>query len=84
VLPFGYVPTSRRRHAVTETDEVAAALDMAAKRWPDVPRAQLIPLVLAEWTNAARSEDRRSALRRLIGSLPGSSGLYSREEDWPE
>lgn len=30
------MPTTRRRHQVTETDELAAALDEAAARWPQV------------------------------------------------
>lgn len=84
MLPFGYVPTNRRRHAVTETDEVAAVLDEAARRWPEVERSKLIPLVLKDWANSSAAKRRREARRRLIGSLPGSSGLYSREEDWPE
>lgn len=84
MLHFGDVPTSRPRHAVTETPEVAAALDEAAKRWPDVPRAQLIPLVLKEWAESAGIEQSRAALRRLVGSMPGSSRLYRREDDWPE
>ena len=84
MLHFGDVPTSRRRHAVTETADVAAALDEAAQRWPDVPRAQLIPLVLKEWADGARVERSDDALRRLIGAMPGASGFYKRDEDWPE
>lgn len=84
MLHFGDVPTSRPRHAVTETPEVAAALDEAAKRWPDVPRAQLIPLVLAEWAEDAHVERQRVARQRLIGSMTGIPREYRREEDWPE
>ena len=84
MLHFGGVPTSRRRHAVTETDAVAAVLDEAARKWPGVERSKLIPLVLQDWAAGARVEHQREALRRLAGSLPGSSGLYNRDEDWPE
>ena len=84
VLHFGSVPTNRPRHAVTETPEVAAALDEAARRWPGVARAQLIPLVLKEWAEGARVERSNEALRRLVGAMPGASGFYKRDEDWPE
>ena len=36
------VPTTRPRHYVTETDELAAALDAAALRWPELTRSQLL------------------------------------------
>src|ERR1019366_8168817 len=29
------VPTTRPRHVITETDEIARAIDDAAKRWPE-------------------------------------------------
>ncbi|MGO9153429.1 hypothetical protein [Mycobacterium sp.] len=32
--------TTRRRHFVTETDELTEALDEAARRWPNVRRPQ--------------------------------------------
>jgi hypothetical protein len=36
------MPIRRRRHFVTETDDLAEALDEAAHRWPDLSRAQLL------------------------------------------
>lgn len=78
------MPTTRRRHPVTETDEVAQALDEAARTWPDVPRSQLIPRILADWAAGGRSPAARAAARRdLVGSLPGSATLYDRGSDWP-
>jgi hypothetical protein len=32
------MPTARPRHLITETDDVAAALDIAAALWPDLSR----------------------------------------------
>ena len=81
---LGAVPTTRPRHAVTETDEIAEILDEAARRWSGVPRAKLIPLVMLDWADGGRSPSSRAQARDdLIGSLPGSSGLYGRAEDWP-
>ena len=42
------VPTTRPRHQVTETDELAAALDEAAVRWPDLSRGRLITRLAVE------------------------------------
>jgi len=36
------MPTARPRHQVTETPDVARALDLAAKRWPGEPRSKLL------------------------------------------
>lgn len=79
------MPTTRRRHPVTETDEVAQALDEAARRWPGVSRAKLIQYVLVDWLAGGRSSAARAEARKhLVGSLPGSAELYDREQDWPE
>lgn len=36
------MPTVRARHQITETEEIAAALDVAAGRWPDESRSDLM------------------------------------------
>lgn len=36
------MPTTRPRHQITETDDIAAALDLASERWPDEPRSDLM------------------------------------------
>lgn len=77
------MPTTRRRHPVTETEDVAAVLDEAARVWPGASRSKLIRLVLADWASGGRSPAARASARRdLVGSLPASSGLYDRTEDW--
>ncbi|HXH58358.1 hypothetical protein [Iamia sp.] len=78
------MPTTHPRHAVTETPEVARALDLAAARWPDVPRSRLPTLVLADWADGPGSQAARdAALAQTEGALPGIGGLYDRGEDWP-
>lgn len=78
------VPTTRPRHAVTETDEVTEILDEASRRWSDAPRAKLILLVMRDWAKGGRSPSSRVRAREgLIGALPGSSDLYDRAEEWP-
>jgi hypothetical protein len=69
---------------VTETDDVAAALDEAARKWPGVPRSQLVRSILIDWAAGGCSPRSRVAARRaLVGSLPASAGLYDRADDWP-
>jgi hypothetical protein len=86
------VPTARPRHFVTETDELAAALDEAAQRWPDLSRAQLLARLAieghhaAERAEAVRRQRRRAAIRRYSGMLTGVYGpayLDALHEDWP-
>jgi hypothetical protein len=70
---------------VTETDEIAGILDEAARKWPEVPRSRLIHLVMADWLAGGRSPSARARARKaFVGTLPGSSGLYDRGDEWPE
>ncbi len=86
------VTTTRPRHFVTETDELAAALDDAALRWPELSRAQLIVRLALEGQRAAREagkERRRrklDALRKHSGVLTGAYGpdyLNHLRDEWP-
>ncbi len=78
------MPTTRPRHAVTETDEITAILDEASRRWSGVPRAKLILHVMRDWAEGGQSPSSQTQSREvLIGSLPGSSELYDAVTDWP-
>lgn len=87
------VPTSRPRHQVTETDELAAALDEAAVRWPGLSRGQLITRLALEGHRAVVVRQRQhrtarlEALRRHGGALTDvypQGYVDSLREDWPE
>lgn len=79
------VPTTKPRYPITETDDVAAVLDAAARRWPGEPRQRLIVRVLLDWLAGGRSPaERQESRAALIGALPGSSALYDRDVEWPE
>lgn len=88
------MPTARRRYQVTETDEVARALDEAAKRWPDEPRSRLIVRTITAGgetlANNAAAESRLATLHRLQGSYGNAYGnaygtdyLNALRTDWP-
>lgn len=88
------MPTARRRHLITETEQVVLALDDAAKLWPAEceNRAKLL-LHLIETGHRAIVGQRESAIRerceavaRTSGALTGDYGegyLQELREDWP-
>lgn len=88
------MPTTRRRHLITETDEVARALDDAAKEWPDDSdsRPKLLLHLVYEGHRAMMSQQqqraaaRRAAVTRTGGALTGVYGsdyLKELRQDWP-
>ena len=86
------MPTARARHFVTETDDLATALDAAARRWPGVSRSQLIVRLALEGDHAAqRVDDKRrrrrlAAIRKYSGSLTGAYDPNYRQkvrDEWP-
>jgi hypothetical protein len=86
------MPTTRPRHFVTETDDLAGALDAAASRWPDLSRSQLLVKLALEGHHSAqhaheeRHRRRLAALRKHSGALTGTYGpgyLQQMREEWP-
>ncbi|WP_379582319.1 hypothetical protein [Pseudonocardia hispaniensis] len=86
------MPTTRPRHFVTETDELAQALDAAASRWPGLSRPQLLVRLALEGHHAAqreRDERRRrrlAAIHQYSGLLSGAYGpdyLDRLRDEWP-
>jgi hypothetical protein len=88
------MPTVRPRHVITETEQVATALDEAARRWPEDShnRRRLLLRLLEEGrraasqTDDARADRHRDAVRRTSGALSGAYGedyLSELRRDWP-
>lgn len=88
------MPTTRPRHLITETEQLALALDDAARRWPEdrASRAKLLLHLVEEGhlallDNAAeRRRTRLAAVRKTSGALTGMFGpgyLKQLREDWP-
>ena len=89
------MPTTRPRYLLTESDELAAALEIARRRWPEDeqrPTALLLHLIDAgrrsvDDTREQRLASRRAAIVRAADGLEGAfeDGYLSRlREDWPE
>ena len=88
------MPTNRPRHLITETDEVAAALDAASRRWPAAAasRSRLMVNLVLEGHQRLREADesileqRLEAILETQGSLAGcfpQGYLEALREDWP-
>jgi hypothetical protein len=88
------MPTTNRRHAITETDDIASALDVAAKTWPDLadkPGALLRRLILVgrntlAHDRVAADDAREQAIDATAGALAGAFGpeyLHELRKDWP-
>jgi hypothetical protein len=83
----------RRRLTLTVTDDVAAALDAAANRWPEVRANRELLLLLVdegrvaiEGEREAATARRREAIRRTSGALTGAfePGYVERlRDEWP-
>jgi len=85
------MPTKRHRLLVTETDELAAALDEAARRWPGLSRPRLLARLAAEGQRAvqddAAAERRVAGVRRSAGTMAGGWPTGARDrlrDEWPE
>ncbi len=88
------MPTIHRRHAITETDDIKHALDIARRTWPDLadkPGALLRQLILVgrntlAHQHAAVDHTRQNAVESTAGALAGVFGpdyLKELREDWP-
>jgi hypothetical protein len=87
------MPTTRPRLTLTETDELARAIDAAAARWPEVRSRRELLLRLVDEGRSSLDRDRaaalarrRAAIRRTSGALTGhyEPGHLDRlRDDWP-
>jgi len=89
------MPTNHRRHAITETDDIANALDVARHRWPDLadkPGALLRQLILAGRNTLMHDraevvQERQQAIEKTSGAMAGvfvPDYLEELRQDWPE
>lgn len=83
------MPTVRPRHLLTETDDLAQAIDAAAALFPGETRADVLRRLvrLGAETIAERQGRHRRSVRDRAGRFPGlypAGHLDDLREDWPE
>ncbi|MCV7382760.1 hypothetical protein [Mycolicibacter longobardus] len=89
------MPTEHRRHAITETDDISNALEIARRTWPDLaakPSALLRQLILVgrnalAHDHSATDRERQQAIDETSGAFTGIFGpdyLKELREDWDE
>jgi hypothetical protein len=86
------VPTARPRYQITETDDIARALEVAARRWPGESRGRLLLRLVELGSGALAHEqdtelaERRAAIEETSGKYTGmfTESLSELREDWPE
>jgi len=87
------MPTLRPRHQVTETPDVARAIDLAARQWPGEPRSKLLLRLIAAGS-VALDQDKAEQARERRAAVAASSGKYADafgpdylaqlRKDWPQ
>lgn len=87
------MPTAKPRYQITETDEVARALDAAERRWPGEPRSRLVVRLIVDNGRRVAEVSEAEAARRLA-AIDQYAGTFSDayppgyleelRKDWPE
>lgn len=70
------MPTTRPRYQITETPDVAHALDIAARHWPREPRSRLL-LRLVQAGSTALEQERSEAARARLAAIDATSDKYA-------
>ncbi|GIG24942.1 hypothetical protein [Cellulomonas denverensis] len=86
------MPTLKPRHAITETPEVAHALDVARRHWPDQPPSRLLTRLIETGAQAveARELDAARERERAVLELTALSTYYPEgylddlRDGWPQ
>ena len=83
------MPTTRARHVITETPEIAAALDRAQVQFPEASRADTLRRLVLVGADAvdAQSAGRHDLAERHSGHFAGVFPHDARQallEEWPD
>ena len=77
------MPTARQRHMITETEQLARALEEAATIWPEYrnKRAELLRQIIDQGSEVVHSLAEKKVQKRL-NAIENISGAYT--DIWPD
>ncbi|HEY2216358.1 MAG TPA: hypothetical protein VGH21_02615 [Solirubrobacteraceae bacterium] len=87
------MPTTKRRHQITESDVMREALELAAEHWPeDAGRpSRLLVRLIGEGAEAIQSDARREKRQAMVGRYRGAFAdaypvgyLEEARREWPD
>lgn len=87
------MPTTKTRYQVTETPEVAHALEVAERRWPGRSRSALLAALAEEGAKALEHDEDERVAARVLAVETNAGGfedvfadgyLEELRRDWPE
>ncbi|MCL2788766.1 MAG: hypothetical protein FWD59_09820 [Micrococcales bacterium] len=83
------MPTTLLRHSITETPDIAKAVDLGQTLWPDATRAEVVRRLIDRGAQAARHDlsTRAALVSSWAGFLPGvypPDAAASLKDEWPE
>ena len=85
----GHMTTTLLRHSITETPEIAAAIDIGAAGMPGASRADVVRSLIRKGAQVALMESaaREAAVEKWAGCLTGSvtqDAAQALKDEWPD
>jgi len=74
------VPTTRPRHQITETDDIAAAVEAGLQEWPDLSRSEVIRELILKGAESLNL----TAVERVLAVELALKELASLDIHYPE
>jgi len=74
------VPTTRPRHQITETDDIAAAVEAGLQEWPDLSRSEVIRELILKGAESLNL----TAVERVLAVESALKELASLDIHYPE
>lgn len=83
------MPTELLRHSVTETPDIAAAIDTGAAVMPGASRSEIVRYLIRRGAQAAQTDiaARQAAVERWAGCLTGTyppNAAAALKDEWPD
>ena len=74
------MPTTRPRHQITETDDIAAAVETGLQEWPDLSRSEVIRELILKGAESLKL----TAVERVLAVELALKELASLDIHYPE